>query len=271
MKTVEYFHPNGKTSVTGTYINNLKYEIWTWYQEDGTIIESGTYMKDKAFGPYTYYDKKGVLHSKGEIIDGLKHGTWEYYYTNGNLLKKGDYNKGKAIGEWEAYDFNGVYENTYVYPDEFDTITFYDPKKEPYKPTTSKGTEPYTKNYPNEKPEVIGNTYNGQNDGNWTWYYDTGQLKETGSFKNAAPTGIWKTYYPTGVLRSEGTLYKNGYNSDLVMYHPNGKVKFKKGENSKYEHYFKTGELYMIEYKALGVSLGKDYYNKSGKLMKSEK
>lgn len=270
MKTVEFFHPNGKTSATGTYINNLKYETWTWYREDGTIDQIGTYMKDKPFGRFSYYDKKGVLKEKGEIIDGLKHGEWEYYYVNGKLLKKGVYKKGKAIGEWEEFDFNGVYENTTVYPDEFDEIQFYNPTKGNPLYATSEGNVPYTKNYPNGKPEVVGQKYRGFNDGNWTWYYDNGQLKETGSFKDAAPTGVWKTYYPTGALRSEGKLFKTGYSSDLVIYHPNGKVRFKKIENTKYEHYYKTGELYMIEHRMLGLTTNRAYYNKSGKLMKAD-
>lgn len=270
MKTVEYFHTNGKTSATGTFINNQKYEVWTWYREDGTKDQMGTYMKDKPFGTFSYYDNKGVLKEKGEMIDGLKHGVWEYYYVNGNLLKKGTYYRGKAMGEWESYDFNGNYENTTIYPDEFDDITFYNPKSNYRAYATNEGKVPYTKNYPNGKPEVVGQKYRGYNDGDWKWYYDNGQLKEEGSFKDALPTGIWKTYYPNGTLRSEGTMYKTGFSKDFIIYHPNGKVKYKNIDSGKYATYYETGELYIEEFKVLGISTGKNYYNKSGKLIKTE-
>ena len=271
MKTVEYFHTNGKTSATGTFINNQKYEVWTWYREDGTKDQMGTYMKDKPFGAFSYYDNKGVLKEKGEMIDGLKHGVWEYYYTNGNLLKKGTYYRGKAMGEWESYDFNGNYENTTIYPDEFDDITFYNPKSVYRAYASNDGKVPYVKNYPNGKPEVVGQQYRGFNDGDWKWYYDNGQLKEEGSFKDGKPTGIWKTYYPTGALRSEGSMTTLGLGTDAIIYHPNGTVKFKKVDKTKYEHYYKTGELYIEEWIILGVTTGKNYYNKSGKLIKFEK
>lgn len=61
MKTVEYFHPNGKTRVTGTFINNLKYNNWNWYREDGTKEQNSHYMNDKPQGPTSYYNKEGII------------------------------------------------------------------------------------------------------------------------------------------------------------------------------------------------------------------
>lgn len=77
----------------------------------------------------------------------------------------------------------------------------------------------------------------------------------------------WKTYHPNGRIRLESKIDTRGYKVDIIIYHPNGTLKFKKINANKEEHYYQTGELYMEESKVLGVSTGKKYYDKSGKLL----
>lgn len=114
----------------------------------------------------------------------------------------------------------------------------------------------------------MGQKYRGFNDGDWKWYYESGNLKEEGSFKDTKQHGIWKTYYPNNQLRSIDTI--SSILKKSVAYHPNGNIKQKKIRSDKYGTYYKTGELYMEETMVLGVSLGKKYYNKSGKLIREE-
>ncbi len=54
-------------------------------------------------------------------------------------------------------------------------------------------------------------------------YYENGQAKLDGTYKDDARNGLWKAWYENGTLWSEGD-YKNGKrNGKGVAYHPNGK------------------------------------------------
>jgi len=56
---------------------------------------------------------------------------------------------------------------------------------------------------------VKGFMNKNRNDGNWKYYYDSGQLECTGDFDNDIPTGKWTWFYKNGLVKSEGT-YING-------------------------------------------------------------
>jgi uncharacterized protein len=270
IKMATYFYANGKTKATGKLINNTKYEDWIWYREDGTLEFKGNYTNDRLNGALTYYNKNGIIEKKGGFKDKLMHGDWEFYYFDGILMKKGSYKEGKEIGEWENYDRTGTYESTTVYPYEYDDIQFYDSQKTSYSLPKSYTKQPFKKTYSNGNTEVEGQVNNGYKVEAWKWYYENGTLKEEGSFGDYnSPTGIWKTYYPNGVLRSEEKRDK-GHSFNLVMFHPSGKPKHKNTESTKYTTYYETGEVYSIETKILGVTTGKDYYNKNGKYIKSD-
>ncbi len=54
--------------------------------------------------------------------------------------------------------------------------------------------------------------------GEWTYYYQNGQMETKGSFKNNKPEGIWTSYYPNGNIRCEGN-YKNGKQQSAWTYY----------------------------------------------------
>ena len=270
IKMATYFYPNGKIKAHGKLINNNKYEDWAWYREDGTLEVTGNYSNNNLLGPLTYFDVKGMISKKGSIVDGVMHGEWEYYNADGTLRKKGVYKRGVAFGEWDEFDATGAIINTTIYPDEYDDITFYDPQKTKYYFPNEYKKQAFKKTYSNGNTEVEGQVANGYKTDTWKWYYENGNLKEEGSFGDYnSETGIWKTYYPNGVLRSEERKNK-GLSYDVVIYHPNGKPKYKKTESGKYTTYYKTGEVYYVETKVLGVTTARDYYSKSGKYLKSD-
>jgi antitoxin component YwqK of YwqJK toxin-antitoxin module len=270
MKTAIFFHSNGKTKATGTFINNLKYEDWVWYREDGSMEISGKYMKNEPFGPLTYYDVKGNIDKKGSYRNNMRNGPWEYYHANGKISSKGNFKDDKEVYEWEYFDENGVLVNVIMY-DEYANIQFYNPEKDKQGYATNQGKQPYKETYRNNNTKVEGQKNRGFNEGDWKWYYEDGTLKEEGSFKDHKQTGVWKTYYPNGNLHSQQTKNINFSSSiDLVIYYPDGNIKFKKTEDGKFTEFYRTGEIYSVETKVLGVSVDKDYFSKDGQFIKKE-
>ena len=45
---------------------------------------------------------------------------------------------------------------------------------------------------------------NGEKDGEWTWYYNDGQVKTRGIYENGKENGLFSWYYAGGILRAEG-------------------------------------------------------------------
>jgi len=86
-----------------------------------------------------------------------------------------------------------------------------------------------------------------QRTGKWEIFYDTGELKETGTYVNGQRNGLWKTFYKSGTLKHEitynngiakgparfyyrdGSLWEEGYwnenhwQGEYSLYHANGK------------------------------------------------
>lgn len=271
MKTVIYYHPNGKTGVTGTYINNKKYFEWTWYYENGTKKVIGQYSNDQRSGIQTYYNEDGSLDKKGAYINENQYGEW-VHYRNGKISLKGVYKNGMPVGEWDSYNELGAIESSAIHKDEYDDIEFYNQKVDGLNFGEKYGNQPYIKTYSNGTTKVLGHTKDRRFEGNWKWYYEDGKLKEEGTFKDHNQNGVWKTYYPNGVLRSEETLpLRLGVYSDLVMYHPNGKIKYKEigTKAEKFGHYYKTGELHIEVIKSDGKPTVRNYYGKSGNLIRT--
>lgn len=67
-----------------------------------------------------------------------------------------------------------------------------------------------------------------------TLYYETGEIKQTGTFVNNLPSGVWKTYNTDGNVLSEG-FYTDGKKiGKWVIYNANSEA--------KYELYYEDGK-----------------------------
>ena len=59
-------------------------------------------------------------------------------------------------------------------------------------------------------------------------FYENGQLKYKGNFKDGKQVGLWKFYYDAGQLRSKG-VFKNGKQDGLIeKYYENGQLQAKR-------------------------------------------
>ena len=86
----------------------------------------------------------------------------------------------------------------------------------------------------NNKKVYIGNLRNGKKEGNWTWWYDIGQMKFDKTFKEGKENGLFTSWYENGQKSYEGT-FKDGEQQGLhTSWYKNGQ---KKGEG-----FYKDGE-----------------------------
>ena len=63
-----------------------------------------------------------------------------------------------------------------------------------------------------------GSIKNGKAEGEWTHYYENGQLFVKGNWKNGKTEGVFVTYWENGQLMTKGN-YKNGKKDGLWVYY----------------------------------------------------
>ena len=66
---------------------------------------------------------------------------------------------------------------------------------------------------------------NGNRDGLWKGYYETGELRYEGVFQEGKETGIFKYYYKSGNLEKELLYIENGVRAKVRIYYSNKNIK----------------------------------------------
>ena len=86
--------------------------------------------------------------------------------------------------------------------------------------------------FENGKTESVGSYLNGEKDGNWKYWYETGwdTFESKGSYKGGNRDGFWTYWYPNGEIREDGnfklqervgkwTYYNEDGSLDIVINH----------------------------------------------------
>ena len=68
-----------------------------------------------------------------------------------------------------------------------------------------------------------GEYFDGLKEGEW--FYELGDHKELGIYKNNERDGLWKFYYPTNKLNFEGKFVEGIADGKHLYYYENGKLK----------------------------------------------
>ena len=105
----------------------------------------------------------------------------------------------------------------------------YEPNKE----------EPFTGKliiyYENGQKKGEGNYKEGKQDGLWTWWDENGKKKREGNYKEGKLDGLWTHWYENGQKKSEGTVKEGKLDGLRTEWDENGHV-------TKMETY-RNGEL----------------------------
>lgn len=92
------------------------------------------------------------------------------------------------------------------------------------------------KYYPDGKKEMEGSYKNDQRHGDWTYWYDNGNVWSQAFFRKGIRDGISKVYYKDGKIKIEG-MYRNGKMIDEWRYYDH------EGQVIKKIKYNKKGEM----------------------------
>ena len=225
---------NGYLYSKGLYINDKKEGNWENYYSDGGLATKVPYKNDKMNGMWEQYFHEGQLRAKGLYKDGKEDGVWEHYFPNGDLYSRYLYDNGEVVEK--------------LFMVETET-----PKKKLFAPIGLSGENSrwlkWNKEQPIKNGEPINQyTHDGKKTGYWEDYFDNGQLKSKGSYKNGIKDGIWEDYFYNGKLESKGS-YKNGIKEGIWEYYwDNGQLgskgSYKNGKLDGYwEDYGGNGKL----------------------------
>ncbi|MBL4656534.1 MAG: hypothetical protein JKX73_00930 [Flavobacteriales bacterium] len=156
--------------------------------------------------------------AQGQFKKGKPDGNWKHYYENGKLKTEENYLNGEYDGEHKEYSKYGLIEKELLYQKGEVLIgsTYTYDRKDPIKNTkinkfTPEGHMTTTKKYhSNDKLALVysilyakGNSSITNMQGQWTKYYESGQVQETGKYDNNKKVGFWVTYSQDGTLTSK--------------------------------------------------------------------
>lgn len=242
------------------------------YNKDGLVIVVTKYYH-------------GVM-SRSERINrtdknGNKQGSWKYFWDNGNLRLEASYLNNKKHGFFKYYDENG----NFLYVEKYTNDKLDEDAKETKQLDKrmayhSNGQPSIIATYYNDKPEGIRREFdtagkivkgyvfeegwlryegitdmNGLRQGLWKEYYQTGELRSKGKYKNSRPVGEWKFYFTDKTLEITGEYNQKGQkHGEWIWFYPSG--------DTMNVAYYEDGDLDgpYVEYDEEGLPLVKGEY-----------
>lgn len=260
------YYPSGKVHETVNYVEGRETGIaYEYAEDDGRIISMVTY-------------KNGYVNKKEEInrIDkfGQKQGKWIEFYDNMNPKWEGKFRNDKKDGYFKDYTEEGSLITTTKWKDGIlipdpEELAKLDIKKQYYPDATPKFIGSYNKEVPegvhrfySEEGEITASKIfrkgvlmgegivdaEGKRQGPWKEYFETGELRSEGEYKDGKrvgpwkhyhangkieqtgkyidglPDGEWKWYFASGTLRREETYYKGKEDGTSIEYNDTSKI-----------------------------------------------
>lgn len=96
----------------------------------------------------------------------------------------------------------------------------------------------HTEHYPSGKVLKEGPLKGGEQQGEWTYFHETGQLKAKGSYLDDLQVGRWTYWYGNGVVEMEGTFAKERRAGLWRYFHRNGSPR----AVGRFDHGRETGQ-----------------------------
>jgi antitoxin component YwqK of YwqJK toxin-antitoxin module len=227
--------------VNQTDAKGRKQGVWEKiYPGTRVYMYKGEFKDDKPNGTFVYFYKSGkskavIEHSATPRSEGY------FYHETGGVMSYGIYTNFKKDSIWVNWDNIGRLSS-----------------RESYKNDSLHGMKVIYYLAPegdkSQRPMTILNYNNGQLHGEFKEYFDSGKLKNSGTYENNKKVGVWETYHVDGGKMSL-ERYQNGVRHGwCIGYDKNGKEEGRK--------YFYRGHLLegkqlkqkMSEMKRLGIS-----------------
>jgi antitoxin component YwqK of YwqJK toxin-antitoxin module len=267
----KYFYPSGKIKQKVKFKDNKEEGKSLEYAEDGRIITE-----------YTY--RSGFVYAEEEINrydrENQKTGIWKVFFDNGLVNEEGNWQEGRKHGIFKYYDDTGKFLRIERYDMGIllldDETTKQPDIKRKYYPNgtlASEGTiiggkrQGNFRLYNTEGIESGGELYDkgkliargmidslGRREGDWIFYYDTGEKRSEGKYEKGMKQGPWKHYYKNGKLEQDGNYRDDLANGSWKWYYSSGLV--------HREEFYKRGreDGMSVELDSLGSVLNQGEY-----------
>ena len=214
------------------FINGKRNGKWTFWNENGNIVRTGSYAAGKRDGSYAYYFNDGSKKEEGAWKNDQRDGLWVKYSNNGNTQKEGTYSNGKKDGVWTSWNDKGLVASKYLYEKNkvIDKWSF----KYQY--------------YSNGNEKTLKSTRNNKLDGEQTIWYQNGQMKSIGNYTTGKENGDFQEWYENGQLSSK-KIYVDGFiTGEFSAWYENGqmqsKVNYLNGNmDGTYSEWFDNGQM----------------------------
>ena len=255
----DYYTASGKKNEEQIYVEGKRNEEWyrieengdTYYQywdkdslvseyadlhySNGQLIEKISYKKGLKDGKFTGYYPSGKVEYVKRYEEDKPMGKWKFVREDGTTKKIEVYETGKKNEEWITYEKNG---DVYYQFWDMDSLV----------------SEYADLHYPNGQLIEKISYKNGQKNGKFTGYYESGQKKHIRTYKDDKLEGKFADYTESGQI-----LRKQNYANDLLdgsskEWYLNGEVKVKTS--------YKAGKLDggFMSYDSLGRKVTKGEY-----------
>ena len=255
----DYYTASGKKNEEQIYVEGKRNEEWyrieengdTYYQywdkdslvseyadlhySNGQLIEKISYKKGLKDGKFTGYYPSGKVEYVKRYEEDKPMGKWKFVREDGTTKKIEVYETGKKNEEWITYEKNG---DVYYQFWDMDSLV----------------SEYADLHYPNGQLIEKISYKNGQKNGKFTGYYESGQKKHIRTYKDDKLEGKFADYTESGQI-----LRKQNYVNDLLdgsskEWYLNGEVKVKTS--------YKAGKLDggFMSYDSLGRKVTKGEY-----------
>ncbi len=266
-KDFKQYYENGQLAIDGELVSKFKYitpeddddwlktGTWTIYYEDGSKALQGAYLRGEKVEEWTAYYNNGEVYLQGKYE--------QYYVDASEMLFNTDDRFVRSVGTWISYWDDGQVASLYTFKDNgaINTRvvnTKYEDKYSYKSGAYGKGQMAISIQFSwnwQQQPFIeiensilqMGSFYRY---GDWTEYYETGELSAEGSYnwKTNKSDGDWKLYYKNGKLKTEKTFKDGKINGIVKHYREDGTVSsegaYKDGKcNGFYKTWNKEGVL----------------------------
>ena len=207
------------------------------YDANGNLFFTVPYRNQKVDGTWQSQYPDGKPRDMGMFLKSIPHGEWKGYYANGNpkFIRSYNANKWYAVrGEIKRrHPKLNHYPITQVAlqrPDQFTHVISAGYSFGTLPAEAAAYQPPFTECF---------------HHGLYMNYYENGQVKDSGYYKDGLRDGIWQEYYTNGQVKSSG-FYINGQ------------------KHSGWANYSETGQLLSLKEYRNGQLLHEKHYQQSG-------
>jgi len=204
--------------------------------EDGVAIhpESGEVYSGKAY--LNFFD--GTVRMKGQYKDGIKTGNWKYYiqgntnryhnlkFIDGEIASV-NYNDGDEqwVGSPIMHKDSVIADGTYLAQTGDSEYNFNLSPEVFVQMINNSSHGQLTRWWGNGQVYSEGNYTYGKKQGKFSWWYESGALKETRFWNDDKPAGITTQWYENGKKYAEGTYKKGMLHGQLIWWYEDGQKK----------------------------------------------